>query len=70
MNARTAKKLSLSVAGKRFTLQIEPTQTQVFDDFEAKLPPAQRVDGILGSDFMRHFRHVVFDFKGSLVSFD
>jgi hypothetical protein len=70
MNVKKAKKLSLSVAGKRFTLRFKPTQTEVFNDFEARLPPTQRVDGILGSDFMRHFRHVIFDFKGSLVSFD
>lgn len=62
--------LDLSVAGKQFTIRFRPTQTEMFREYEALLPPTQHVDGILGSDFMRHFRHVVFDFKDSLVSFD
>jgi hypothetical protein len=41
----------------------EPTQTDVFDYFEAMLPPTERVDRILGSDFMRHFCRVSFDFR-------
>jgi hypothetical protein len=69
MDVKTEKELSLSVAGKQFTVRFKPTQTPVFHEFEATLPPTERVDGILGSDFMRHFRHVVFDFKNSLVSF-
>jgi hypothetical protein len=70
MNLKTEETLRLSVAGKGFALQFKPTQTHMFDEFEAMLPRTERVDGILGSDFMRHFHHVVFDFKGSLVSFD
>lgn len=70
MNVKTAKKLELRVAGKHFTVRFEPTQTKVFDDFESLIPATERVDGILGSDFMRHFRRVVFDFKGCLVSFN
>jgi hypothetical protein len=70
MDVKTQKKLRVSVAGKQFTVQFKPTQTHVFDEFEAMLPPAERVDGILGSDFMRHFRRVTFDFKGCLVSFE
>ena len=70
MDIRKETDLSLSIAGKRFTIRFRPTQTEMFHAFEALLPPTQHVDGILGSDFMRHFRHVVFDFKDSLVSFD
>jgi hypothetical protein len=70
MDVKTEKTLSVSVAGKRFTVRFKPTQTEVFDEFRAMLPPTERVDGILGSDFMRHFHHVVFDFKGSLISFE
>jgi hypothetical protein len=70
MNIKTEKKLTISLAGKRFTVRFEPTQTDVFGEFEALLPPDKSVDGILGSDFMRHFRHVNFDFKDRLVSFE
>jgi hypothetical protein len=70
MNLKKEKALCVSVAGKKFTQRFKPTQTQVFDEFRAMLPSTEHVDGILGSDFMRHFRHVIFDFRGSLVSFD
>jgi hypothetical protein len=70
MDINCDKALNLSVAGKQFTVQFRPTQTKVFFEFEALLPPTEHVDGILGSDFMRHFRHVTFDFNGCLVSFD
>ncbi len=70
MNIRAEKSLSVSLAGKQFTLKFEPTQTEVFNRFQAMLPPSERVDGILGSDFMRHFHRVTFDFKGSMVSFE
>jgi hypothetical protein len=70
MDINRDKALNLSVAGKQFTVQFRPTQTEVFFKFEALLPPTEHVDGILGSDFMRHFRHVTFDFNGCLVSFD
>ena len=70
MNIRTEKDLLLEVAGKQFTVRFRPTQTEVFHKFEALLPPSEHVDGILGSDFMRHFRHVVFDFQGGIVSFE
>lgn len=64
------RELTVSVGGKRFQVRFRPTQTKVFHEFEALLPPGEQVDGILGSDFMRHFRHVSFDFNGSLVSFE
>jgi hypothetical protein len=70
MDINRDKELNLSVAGKQFTVRFRPTQTKVFHEFEAMLPPTEHVDGILGSDFMRHFRHVTFDFKGCLVTFD
>jgi hypothetical protein len=70
MDIATEKKLKLRLAGKQFTVRFKPTHTEVFRKFEAMLPPAEHVDGILGSDFMRHFHHVTFDFKGSLVSFE
>ena len=70
MNVKAEKKLSVSVAGKQFTVRFKPTQTTEFDKFEAMLPPPKHVDGILGSDFMRHFHNVRFDFKGGLVSFE
>jgi hypothetical protein len=70
MDVATEKELTLSVAGKRFRLRFRPTQTEVFHQFKALLPLTERIDGILGSDFMRHFRHVSFDFKGFMVSFD
>ena len=70
MDIKTDKELILSVAGKQFALRFRPTQTEVFHEFEALLPPTEHVDGILGSDFMRHFRHVIFDFNGGLVIFE
>jgi hypothetical protein len=70
MDLERDKELKLSVAGKQFSVRFRPTQTIVFHEFEAMLPPTEHVDGILGSDFMRHFRHVTFDFKGCLVTFD
>jgi hypothetical protein len=70
MNVKKEKKLSVRVAGKQFTQRFRPTQTDVFDRFQAMLPPTERVDGILGSDFMGHFHHVTFDFQGRLVSFE
>jgi len=70
MDINSDKDLNLSVAGKQFNERFRPTQTSVFHEFEALLPPTEHVDGILGSDFMRHFRHVTFDFNGCLVSFD
>ncbi len=70
MDITRDKELNLSVAGKQFTVRFRPTQTQVFHQFETLLPPTEHVDGILGSDFMRHFRRVTFDFKGCLVSFE
>ena len=70
MDIKTEEELILNVAGKQFTLRFRPTQTEVFHEFEAALPPTEHVDGILGSDFMRHFRHVIFDFRGSLVTFE
>jgi hypothetical protein len=70
MDINSDKGLSLSIAGKQITVRFRPTQTEVFHEFEALLPPTEHVDGILGSDFMRHFRHVTFDFNDCLVSFD
>ena len=70
MDINSDRKLNLSVAGKQFTVLFRPTQTIVFHEFEAMLPPGEHVDGILGSDFMRHFHHVTFDFQSCLVSFD
>lgn len=70
MDIKTEKKLRLLVAGKQFTMRFEPTQTGVFQEFKAELPPTERVDGILGSNFLQHFRHVTFDFKDRLVSFE
>jgi hypothetical protein len=70
MDINRDKELELRVAGREITVRFRPTQTKVFREFEAMLPPTERVDGILGSDFMRHFRHVTFDFNGCLVSFD
>jgi hypothetical protein len=70
MDINSDKGLNLSIAGKQFTVRFRPTQTKVFHEFEALLPPTEHVDGILGSDFMRHFRHVTFDFNDCLVSFD
>jgi hypothetical protein len=70
MNIKAEKELRLRVAGKEFTLRFRPTRTEVFHEFEALLPPGEHVDGILGSDFMRHFRRVSFDFEESLVSFE
>jgi hypothetical protein len=70
MDVKTERELILSVAGKQFTVRFKPTQTPVFREFEAMLPPTEHVDGILGSDFMQHFRHVTFDFKDSWVSFE
>jgi hypothetical protein len=70
MDIQEEKDLTLRVAGKKFTLRFRPTQTAVFRKFEALLPPGERVDGILGSDFMHHFRRVSFDFEESIVSFD
>jgi len=70
MDINSDKGLNLSIAGKQFTVRFRPTQTEVFHEFEALLPPTEHVDGILGSDFMRHFRHVTFDFNDCLVSFD
>jgi hypothetical protein len=70
MDIKTDKELNLSVAGKQFSVRFRPTQTRVFLQFESLLPPTEHVDGILGSDFMRHFRHVTFDFNGRLVFFD
>ena len=70
MDIDSDKELNVSVGGKQFTVRFRPTQTEVFHQFETLLPPTEHVDGILGSDFMRHFRHVTFDFKSSLVSFD
>jgi hypothetical protein len=70
MDVETEKKISLSVAGKQFTVRFEPTQTYVFHQFQAMLPPTEHVDGILGSDFMRHFRHVIFDFRDGLICFE
>ncbi|MGH9469011.1 MAG: hypothetical protein ACRD1N_01555 [Terriglobia bacterium] len=70
MDVKTEKRLRVRIAGKRFTLRFRPTQTDVFREFKGMLPPTERVDGILGSDFMRHFRHVDFNFKDSSVSFE
>jgi hypothetical protein len=70
MDVKTEKALTLRLAGKQFIVRFEPTQTDVFDEFKAMLPPTQHVDGILGSDFMRHFRDVTFDFRDRLVSFE
>jgi hypothetical protein len=70
MDINRDKELKISVAGKQFTVRFRPPQTKVFYDFEALLPPTEHVDGILGSDFMRHFRRVTFDFHDGLVSFD
>jgi hypothetical protein len=70
MDIERDQELRLSVAGKQFDLRFRPTQTEIFHEFEAALPPTEHVDGILGSDFMRHFHHVSFDFKGCLVSLE
>jgi hypothetical protein len=70
MDIKRDKELNVSVAGKQFTVRFRPTQTKVFYEFEALLPPSKHVDGILGSDFMRHFRHVDFNFKDCVVTFD
>jgi len=70
MDIKTEKELGLSVAGKQFKVRFRPTQTEMFREFEAMLPPEEHVDGILGSDFMRHFHHVAFDFKGGSVSLE
>jgi hypothetical protein len=70
MDIERDKELNLTIAGKQFTVRFRPTQTKVFHEFEALLPSTEHVDGILGSDFMRHFRHVTFDFNGRLVSFE
>ena len=70
MDIEGEQELKLSVAGKQFKLRFRPTQTEMFHEFEASLPPTEHVDGILGSDFMRHFHHVSFDFKGCLVSLE
>jgi len=70
MDIQEEKDLTLRVAGKKFTLLFRPTRTQVFRQFQVRLPPGEHVDGILGSDFMRHFRRVSFDFEESLVSFE
>ena len=70
MDIEIEQELRLNVAGKQFNLRFKPTQTEMFHEFEASLPPTEHVDGILGSDFMRHFHHVSFDFKGSLVSLE
>ncbi len=69
MDLKGEEKLSVSVAGRHFTVKFEPTQTAAFGELQALLPATERVDGILGSDFMRHFHNITFDFKGSLVSF-
>jgi hypothetical protein len=70
MDIKRDKELNVSVAGKQFTVRFRPTQTKVFYEFEALLPPGKHVDGILGNDFMRHFRHVDFNFKDCVVTFD
>jgi hypothetical protein len=70
MNIAREQDLSLNVAGKQFRVRFRPTQTEMFHEFEAMLPPTEHVDGILGSDFMRHFHHVAFDFNGCLVSLE
>ena len=70
MDIEQDKELKLIIAGRNFSVRFRPTQTIVFHQFEALLPPTEHVDGILGSDFMRHFRHVTFDFNNCVVSFD
>ena len=70
MDILEARELSLSVGNKQFKVRFLPTQTPVFREFEAALPSTEHVDGILGSDFMRHFRQVSFDFNHGLVSFE
>jgi len=39
-----------------------PTQTPVFDKFNATLPKEQRLDGVLGQDFFSQFSIVAFDY--------
>jgi len=70
MDIRADQELKVSVAGQRFTVRFRPTQTEVFHQFEALLPSTEHVDGILGSDFMRHFRYIRFNFKDCLVTFE
>jgi hypothetical protein len=70
MDIQEEKDVTLRVAGKKFTLRFRPTRTEVFRKFEALLPADEHVDGILGSDFLHHFRRVSFDFEESLVSFE
>ena len=70
MDIKAEKELILSVGSKQFKVRFRPTQTVEFREFEASLPPEEHVDGILGSDFMRHFHHVAFDFGGSSVSLE
>jgi hypothetical protein len=70
MDIDSDKELNVIVGGKSLRVRFRPTHTIVFHEFEAMLPRTEHVDGILGSDFMRHFRHVTFDFNNCVVSFD
>jgi hypothetical protein len=70
MNIARDQDLTLHVAGKQFKVRFRPTQTEMFREFQAMLPPTEHVDGILGSDFLRHFHHVAFDFNGCSVSLE
>jgi hypothetical protein len=59
---RAPKCLKVKLAGLEIRLYPVPIQTPEFAGFNAALPTADQVDGLLGEDFFRRFESVRFDF--------
>ncbi len=59
---RAPKCLKVRLAGQEILLHPVPIQTPEFAGFNAAVPGADRVDGLLGEDFFRQFESVRFDF--------
>ena len=59
---RAPKCLKVKLAGREIRLYPVPIQTPEFAGFNAALPTADQVDGLLGEDFFRRFESVRLDF--------
>jgi len=60
---RAPKCLKVRLAGQEIRLRPVPIQTPEFSGFNAALPAADQVDGLLGEDFFGQFESVRFDFR-------
>jgi len=60
---RAPKCLKVRLGGQEIRLRPVPIQTPTFAGFNAALPAADHVDGLLGEDFFGQFEFVRFDFR-------